>query len=132
MTAEAAGVFLDFSKNRITDETLKLLTDLAEQSGLRVRIEAMFRGEKINVTESRAALHVALRAPQGASISVDSQNVVPKVHAVLGKMAEFSERVRDGDWKGHSGKRIKKQPSISTPRRRFSSSPQKHSRRSRR
>jgi glucose-6-phosphate isomerase len=107
MTAEAAGVFLDFSKNRITDETLKLLTDLAEQSGLRVRIEAMFRGEKINVTESRAALHVALRAPQGASISVDSQNVVPKVHAVLGKMAEFSERVRDGDWKGHSGKRIK-------------------------
>ena len=96
MTAEAAGVFLDYSKNRITDETLKLLIDLAEQSGLRARIDAMFRGEKINVTEGRAALHVALRAPQGKSILVDGQNVVPEVHAVLDKMADFSRRVRDG------------------------------------
>ena len=107
MTAEAAGVFLDYSKNRITDETLKLLIDLAEQSGLRARIDAMFRGEKINVTEGRAALHVALRAPQGAAILVDGQNVVPEVHAVLGKMADFSRRVRDGVWKGYSGKRIR-------------------------
>jgi glucose-6-phosphate isomerase len=107
MTAEAAGVYLDYSKNRITDETLKLLLDLAEQSGLRARIDAMFRGEKINVTEDRAALHVALRAPKGASITADGQNVVPEVHAVLDKMADFSRRVRDGRWKGHSGKRIK-------------------------
>ncbi len=107
MTAEAAGVFLDYSKNRISDETLKLLFNLAEQSGLHARIDAMFRGEKINVTEGRAALHVALRAPQGASILVDGQNVVPEVHAVLGKMAEFSRRIRDGSWKGYSGKRIK-------------------------
>ncbi len=107
MTAEAAGVFLDFSKNRITGETLKLLLDLAEQSGLRARIDAMFRGEKINSTEDRAALHVALRAPEGASITVDGQNVVPEVHAVLAKMADFSRRVRDGRWKGHSGKRIR-------------------------
>ncbi len=107
MTAEAAGVYLDYSKNRITDETLKLLLDLAEQSGLRARIDAMFRGEKINATENRAALHVALRAPAGASITVDGQNVVPEVHAVLGKMADFSGRVRDGRWKGHSGKRIR-------------------------
>ncbi len=107
MTAEAAGVFLDYSKNRITDETLKLLIDLAEQSGLRARIDAMFRGEKINVTEGRAVLHVALRAPKSETISVDGQNVVPEVHAVLDKMAEFSRRVRDGHWKGHTGKRIK-------------------------
>ena len=107
MTAEAADVFLDYSKNRISDETIKLLIDLAEQSGLRVRIDAMFRGEKINVTEGRAALHVALRAPKGETICVDGQNVVPEVHAVLDKMAEFSRRVRDGRWKGHSGKRIK-------------------------
>jgi glucose-6-phosphate isomerase len=107
MTAEAAGVFLDYSKNRITDETLKLLIDLAEQSGLRARIDAMFGGEKINTTEGRAALHVALRAPKGEAISVDGQNVVPEVHAVLGKMADFSRRVRDGSWKGYSGKRIK-------------------------
>ena len=100
MTAEAAGVFLDYSKNRITGETLKLLADLAEQSGLRERIGAMFRGEKINSTEGRAALHVALRAPEGASITVDGQNVVPEVHAVLAKMADFSRRVRDGSWKG--------------------------------
>jgi glucose-6-phosphate isomerase len=107
MTAEAAGVFLDYSKNRITDETLKLLIDLADQSGLRARIDAMFGGEKINVTEGRAALHVALRAPNGEAISVDGQNVVPEVHAVLDKMADFSRRVRDGHWQGHSGKRIK-------------------------
>ncbi len=107
MTADAAGVFLDYSKNRITDETIKLLIDLAEQSGLRARIDAMFRGEKINVTEGRAALHVALRAPKSETISVDGQNVVPEVHAVLDKMADFSRRVRDGHWKGYSGKRIK-------------------------
>ena len=107
MTAEAAGIFLDYSKNRISDQTLRLLLDLAEQSGLRGRIDAMFRGEKINVTEGRAALHVALRAPQGKSILADGQDVVPEVHAVLGKMADFSRRVRDGHWKGYSGKRIR-------------------------
>jgi glucose-6-phosphate isomerase len=107
MTVEAAGIFLDYSKNRITDETLKLLIDLAKQSGLRARIDAMFRGEKINVTENRAVLHVALRAPKGETISVDGQNVAPEVHAVLDKMADFSTRVRDGVWKGYSGKRIK-------------------------
>ncbi len=107
MTAEAAGVFLDYSKNRVTDETLNLLLDLAEQSRLRDRIDAMFRGEKINTTENRAVLHVALRAPVEASITVDGKNVMPEVHAVLGKMADFSRRVRDGRWQGHSGKRIK-------------------------
>jgi glucose-6-phosphate isomerase len=107
MTAEATGVFLDYSKNRVSDETLRLLIELAEQSGLRARIDAMFRGEKINVTENRAALHVALRAPKGASIFVDSRNVVPEVHAVLDKMAHFANRVRSGQWKGHSGKRIR-------------------------
>jgi glucose-6-phosphate isomerase len=106
MTAEAAGVYLDYSKNRINDDTLKLLIELAEQSGLRARIDAMFRGEKINTTENRAVLHVALRAPKGASILVDSKNVVPEVHAVLDKMAEFANRVRSGHWKGHSGKPI--------------------------
>jgi glucose-6-phosphate isomerase len=107
MTAEGVGVFLDYSKNRITDETLKLLFQLAEESGLRARIEAMFRGEKINVTENRAVLHVALRAPRGTSIVVDGENVVPKVHAVLDKMAGFCNRVRSGEWKGHTGKRIR-------------------------
>src|SRR6516225_582350 len=107
MTAEAAGVFLDYSKNRIDDETVSLLVHLAEQSGLRERIDAMFRGEKINVTENRAVLHVALRAPRGASFVVDGKNVVPEVHAVLDKMADFSNRVRGGAWKGHSGKRIR-------------------------
>ncbi len=107
MTAEAAGIFLDYSKNRITDETVKLLVQLAEESGLRARIDAMFRGEKINVTEKRAVLHVALRAPQGASIVVDGENVVPQVHAVLGKMTDFSNRIRQGEWKGHTGKRIR-------------------------
>ncbi len=106
-TVEAAGLFLDYSKNRITDETLRLLLDLAEQTGLRARIDAMFSGEKINVTENRAVLHVALRAPKGASIRVDGQDVVPEVHAVLDKMTDFSNRVRTGAWKGHTGRRIK-------------------------
>jgi len=107
MTAEAAGIYLDYSKNRVTDETLALLLRLADERGLRGRIDAMFRGEKINVTEERAVLHVALRAPQGASIVLDGRNVVPDVHAVLDRMADFSNRVRDGAWKGHTGKRIR-------------------------
>ncbi len=107
MTAEAAGVFLDYSKNRVDDETLRLLIELAEQSGLRERIDAMFRGEKINVTEKRAVLHVALRAPKGTSIMVDGKNVVPEVHRVLDKMAEFADHIRSGEWKGHTGKRIR-------------------------
>jgi glucose-6-phosphate isomerase len=107
MPLEAAGVFLDYSKNRIDDETLRLLVALAEQSALREHIDAMFRGEKINVTENRAVLHVALRAPKGASIVVDGKNVVPDVHAVLDKMAAFADRIRSGEWKGHTGKRIR-------------------------
>ncbi len=107
MTVEAVGIFLDYSKNRATGETLKLLIQLAEESDLRARIDAMFRGEKINITERRAVLHVALRAPKGASIVVDGENVVPQVHAVLDKMADFSNRVRSGTWKGHNGKRIR-------------------------
>jgi glucose-6-phosphate isomerase len=107
MTAEAAGIYLDYSKNRITAETLKLLLDLAEAVGLRARIDAMFRGEKINVSEQRAVLHVALRAPQGTAILVDGENVVPQVHAVLDRMADFANRVRGGEWKGHTGKRIR-------------------------
>jgi glucose-6-phosphate isomerase len=107
MTAEAAGIFLDYSKNRITDETLKLLVQLAEQCGLRDRIDAMFRGEKINVTENRAVLHVALRAPQGASIAVDGENIVPQVHIVLEKMTAFANEVRNGEWKGFTGRPIR-------------------------
>jgi glucose-6-phosphate isomerase len=107
MTAEAAGIFLDYSKNRITEETIRLLLQLAEESGLRSQIDAMFRGDKINFTERRAVLHVALRAPQGTSILVDGENVVPQVHAVLDKMAAFSNRVRSGEWKGSTGKRIR-------------------------
>jgi len=107
MTLEAAGLYLDYSKNRITDETLRLLVRLAEECDLRARIDAMFRGEKINLTEQRAVLHVALRAPTGSSIVVDGENVVPAVHAVLDKMADFSSRVRSGAWKGHTGKRIR-------------------------
>jgi glucose-6-phosphate isomerase len=107
MTVEAVGIYLDYSKNRITDETIKLLLQLAEESDLRARIDAMFRGEKINITENRAVLHVALRAPKEASIVVDGENVVPQVHAVLDKMAEFSNRVRSGEWKGHTGKPIR-------------------------
>jgi len=107
MAVEAAGIYLDYSKNRITDETLRLLLQLAEECGLRARIDAMFRGEKINITENRAVLHVALRAPKEASIVVDGENVVPEVHAVLDKMADFSNRVRTGEWKGHTGKPIR-------------------------
>jgi glucose-6-phosphate isomerase len=107
MTSEAVGIYLDYSKHRITDETLVLLRRLAEESGLRARIDAMFRGEKINVTEYRAVLHVALRAPRTASIVVDGENVVPHVHVVLDRMAEFSQRVRSGAWTGHTGKRIR-------------------------
>jgi glucose-6-phosphate isomerase len=107
MTAEAPGVFLDYSKNRVTNETLKILFELAKESDLRSRIDATFRGEKINVTENRAALHVALRAPKGASILVDGKNVVPEVHVVLDKMADFSNRIRSGNWLGHTGKRIR-------------------------
>ena len=106
-TVEAAGLYLDYSKHRVTDETLRLLLALAEESGLRARIEAMFRGEKINVTEKRAVLHVALRAPKGQSLVVDGDDVVPKVHDVLDKMTDFANRVRSGAWKGHTGKRIR-------------------------
>ncbi len=104
---EAAGIYLDYSKNRITDETLRLLLALAEDSGLRERIEAMFLGDKINVTENRAVLHVALRAPKEEAIFVDGENVVPEVHAVLDKMADFSNRVRSGAWRGYTGKRMR-------------------------
>ena len=107
LSVEAAGLFLDYSKNRVTDQTLKLLVQMARESHLSERIAAMFGGEKINVTENRAVLHVALRAPKGATIVVDGRNVVPGVHTVLAKMAHFSDRVRSGNWKGHTGKRIK-------------------------
>jgi len=107
LTVEGVGLFLDYSKNRITDETIKLLLQLAEESGLKRRIEAMFNGEKINITENRAVLHVALRAPKDQIILVDGKNVVPEVHAVLDKMSDFSNRVRSGEWKGHTGKRIR-------------------------
>jgi glucose-6-phosphate isomerase len=107
LTAEAEGIYLDYSKHRITDETIKLLLDLAEESGLRGHIEAMFTGHKINITEKRAVLHVALRAPKGEKIVVDGEDVVPAVHEVLDRMAAFSDRVRSGEWKGHTGKPIK-------------------------
>jgi glucose-6-phosphate isomerase len=107
MALEAVGLYFDYSKNRITDETLKLLFRLAEESGLPSRIDAMFSGEKINRTENRAVLHTALRAPRDASIVVDGENVVPKIHAVLDKMAHFSDRVRNGEWTGYTGKRIR-------------------------
>jgi glucose-6-phosphate isomerase len=107
MTTEAIGIYFDYSKHRITDETLGLLVQLAEVCGLRARIDAMFRGEKINVTEKRAVLHVALRAPKGQAIVVDGEDVVPKVHAVLDKMTGFCNRVRSGEWKGHTGKPIR-------------------------
>jgi glucose-6-phosphate isomerase len=107
MAVEAVGLYLDYSKNRVTDETLKLLFQLAEESGLRARMEAMFSGEKINITEKRAVLHVALRAPKDASILVDGKDVVPEVHAVLDQMTAFSNRLRSGEWKGHTGKRIR-------------------------
>src|SRR5579862_459667 len=107
MALDAVGLYLDYSKNRVTDQTLTLLLQLATESGLRTRIDAMFSGEKINITEKRAVLHVALRAPKDESIYVDGNNVVPQVHAVLDKMADFSNRIRSGDWKGHTGKRIR-------------------------
>ena len=107
LTVEAAGILLDYSKNRVTNETFDLLIRLAEESGLRHRIDAMFRGEKINVTENRAVLHTALRAPRDASITVEGEDVVRKVHAVLDRMADFATRIRSGEWKGHTGKRIR-------------------------
>jgi glucose-6-phosphate isomerase len=107
LTAEAEGIYLDYSKHRITDETLKLLLQLAEESGLKERRDAMFRGDKINITEKRAVLHVALRAPKGEKIVVDGEDVVPEVHKVLDRMSAFSERIRSGEWKGHTGKPIK-------------------------
>jgi len=105
LTASATGIELDYSKNRVTDETLELLIQLANEAGLRERIDAMFSGSKINITENRAVLHTALRAPAGASVVVDGQNVVPQVHDVLRRMADFSTRVRNGAWKGQTGKR---------------------------
>src|SRR5438477_8093441 len=105
--AEDVGIYLDYSKNRVSEETMRLLLDLAESAGLRERIDAMFRGEKINVTEQRAVLHVALRAPKDESIIVDGENVVPEVHAVLDKMANFSNRIRSGAWTGYTGKRMR-------------------------
>ena len=104
---EAIGIYLDYSKNRITEETLRLLIQLAEESGLREHIDSMFRGDKINVTENRAVLHTALRAPKDAVINVDGKNVVPEVHQVLDRMSAFADRVRSGDWKGFTGKRIR-------------------------
>jgi glucose-6-phosphate isomerase len=107
LVCDAEGIYLDYSKNRITDDTMRLLLDLAGAAGLRTGIDAMFRGDKLNVTEHRAVLHVALRAPAGTTIKVDGENVVPKVHAVIEKMAGFANRVRSGEWKGHTGKRIR-------------------------
>jgi glucose-6-phosphate isomerase len=107
MASEAVGLYLDYSKNRVTDETIPLLLQLAEECGLRSRIDSMFRGEKINITENRAVLHVALRAPKGASIIVDGKDVIPAVHVVLDKMANLSDRIRSGAWTGHTGKRIR-------------------------
>src|SRR5712671_5975000 len=106
LSVDAAGIHLDYSKNRVTDETLTPLRGLAEEAELRERIDAMFRGDKINLTENRSVLHVALRAPRGTSIVVDGKNVVPQVHEVLDAMTDFANRVRSGEWKGHTGKRI--------------------------
>src|SRR5262245_44503893 len=107
LAAEGAGLYLDYSKQRITDETLRLLVSLAESAGLRERTEAMFRGEKINITEQRPVLHVALRMPRSASLIVDGQDVVAQVHAVLDRMADFSNRIRTGAWRGHTGRPIR-------------------------
>src|ERR1700722_17092930 len=107
LTAQAAGLYLDYSKNRVTDETLGLLLALAEQSGLAERIEAMFRGDRINVSENRSGLHVALRMPNGTSLVVDGVDVVANVHEVLDRMSAFCDRVRSGDWTGHTGKAIR-------------------------
>src|SRR5579864_1227994 len=107
LTAEAAGLYLDYSKNRVTDETVRLLVELAAESGVPERRDAMFRGEHINVSEDRAVLHVALRMPRDASLVVDGTDVVRQVHEVLDQMADFANRVRSGEWKGYTGKRIK-------------------------
>ena len=107
LSCEAAGWFLDYSKNRVTSETLRLLLDLADASGVRERIDAMFRGERINVTEDRAVLHVALRAPRGSRLLVDGTDVVPGVHAVLERMAAFADAVRSGAWRGFTGRPIR-------------------------
>src|SRR5262245_31103821 len=107
LALDALDIYFDYSKNRVTDETLRLLIKLANESGLADRTRAMFAGERINTTENRPVLHVALRAPRGASIVVDGENVVPKVHAVLDKMADFAGRIRSGEWLGYTGKRIK-------------------------
>src|SRR5215510_14120822 len=107
LTAQAVGIYLDYSKHRITDETLDLLVQLAESSGLREHIDAMFSGDRINLTEDRAVLHVALRAPQGQAILVDGVDVVPQVHTLLDRMADFADLVRAGVWKGHTGRRIR-------------------------
>src|SRR6201996_1220535 len=107
LTAEAEGIYLDYSKHRITDDTIKLLLQLAEESGVKARLDAMFSGEKINITEKRAVLHVALRAPKGEKILVNGEDVVPAVHEVLDRMSAFSDRVRSGEWKGHTGKKIR-------------------------
>src|ERR1019366_4768676 len=107
LTAEAAGLYLDYSKHRVTDETMRLLVALAEEAGLRARIEAMFNGEKINATEQRSVLHVALRAPRNEKIVVGGADVVPQVHAVLDRMAAFADEVRSGRWKGHTGRSIR-------------------------
>jgi glucose-6-phosphate isomerase len=119
LDVEAAGIYLDYSKNLVTDETLKLLLQLARESGLREHIDAMFRGDKINRSEDRSVLHVASRAPQGTSIMDDGRNVAQEVHAVLDKMSIFSDRLRSGDWKGHTGKRIRVVPLVRVPVRRF-------------
>jgi glucose-6-phosphate isomerase len=107
MTLEAVGIYLDYSKNRITNETLRLLVELASESGLAARIEAMFRGDKINVSEERAVLHIALRAPPATAILVDGRDVVRDVHAVLGRIADFADRLRSGAWQGHTGRRMR-------------------------
>ena len=107
LVIDSAGLYLDYSKHRITDETMKLLMQLAKESGLRTYIDAMFRGDKINVTEKRAALHVALRMPRGKSIILDGQDIISNVHYTLDKMADFSKRVREGKWKGYNGKLIR-------------------------
>ena len=107
LSAEGAGLYLDYSKHRVTDETLRLLRQLAQETGVEARRDAMFRGENINVTESRAALHTALRAPESAVVEVDGKNVVPEVHEVLGRMAAFADAVRSGEWLGYTGKPIK-------------------------
>src|SRR5262252_6602817 len=107
LTAEAAGIYLDYSKNRVTDETMRLLVELAEESGVPQRRDAMFAGEHINVSENRAVLHVALRMPSSATLVVDGQDVVREVHEVLDRMRSFASRVRSGDWTGHTGKRIR-------------------------